>query len=119
MTITPDLKPPHFKSKKQFQEFVFIGNISDKSVASTTEQLNLSPNSGFISQATVEDSLLITQIYTPKNINHQLKSLNVKPGAIVKLVSKTNNGSVIISLGNKLIGIGAEIARTIVATSAV
>jgi hypothetical protein len=103
---------------KQFQEFVFIGKTSDKLKKKSTQQLQLSRDNSFISEATVEDSLVITQIRTSTNINDQLKNLNIKPGAIVKLVSKTNNGSVIMSLGNQLIGISAEIAREIVTTPA-
>lgn len=118
MTRAIDLEHKQPKQKQQFKEFIFIGNISNKSVSNITKQLNLSPDSEAISQATVEDSLLITQVHTTKNISHQLKDLNIKPGAIIKLVSKTNNGSVVISLGNKLIGIGAEIAQRIVAIPA-
>ena len=118
MTRAINFKRRHFKSKEQFKEFVFIGNISNKSVANTTEQLNLSPNSNFISQATLEDSLLITEVRTNRNITHQLKGLKIKPGVTIELISKTSNGSVVVSLGNKLVGIGAEIARKIVATPA-
>lgn len=116
MTRAINLKHQQSKKKKQFKEFVFIGNTFDNSVSNTTEQLNLSPNSELVSHASVEDSLLITQIDTAENISHQLKDLDIKPGAVVKLVSKTSTGSVILGLGNRLIGIGAEIARQIVAT---
>ena len=114
MTHFINLEHKQPKHKQKFEEFIFIGNLSNKSVANATKQLNLSPNSELISQACVEDSLLITKVHTAKNICHQLKDLRIEPGVIVKLVSKTNNGSVVVSLGNKLIGIGAEIAGKIV-----
>ncbi|MGD1919113.1 MAG: FeoA domain-containing protein [Pleurocapsa sp.] len=118
MIRTINLKHRHLSGRKQFKKLVFIGNISDKSVVRATKQLNLSPNSDFISQATVENSLLITEVHTDENIANQLKELKIKPGVTLELVSKTNNGSVVVSLGNKLVGIGAEIARKIVAVSA-
>lgn len=118
--ISPfNLKQRRLNKGKQFQEFVFIGKTADKLRKNLPQQLQLSPNNTLISEAAVEDSLLITQVRTSTNINHQLKNLNIKPGTIVKLVSKTNNGSVIISLGSKLIGIGAEIAREIIAIPAI
>ena len=113
-----NLKHRRINKKQQFQELIFIGNTSNNSVTFDTKPLNLSPNSRTIDRATVEDSLLITEVYAAKDISHQLKNLKIKPGAKVKLVSKTSNGSVVISLGNKLIGVGAEIANKIVATTA-
>lgn len=116
MIRTTHLKRQHFQCKRQFKEFIFIGKTSDNSVASATKQLNLYPNSVLVSQATVEDSLLITEVCTNKNVAHQLKNLEIKPGVGIELVSKTNSGSVVVSFHNKLVGIGAEIARQIVAT---
>lgn len=113
-----NLKHHHLNKKQQFQEFVFIGNTTKNYVSNVTKQLNLSPDNQTIDRATVEDSLTIAQVNTAKNIRHQLKALKIEPGVTVKLVSKTNNGSVVISLGNKLIGVGAEIASKIVATAA-
>ena len=118
MTNFLNLKHRQINKKQQFQELIFIGNSSNNSVSNVTKLLNLSADSQVINQATVEDFLLITEVHTAKDISHQLKNLKIKPGVTVKLVSKTNNGSVIISLGNKLIGVGAEIASKIVATTA-
>ena len=113
-----DTKNTTTSSPKHFQEFIFVGNCSSKSVTYVTEQLHLPPNSKTVSQAAIEENLLITQMHTVNNITRQLKNLDLKPGAMVKLVSKTNNGSVVVSLGDKLIGMGAEVAHKIVATSA-
>ena len=118
MTDFLNLKHHQVNKKQQFQELIFIGNSSTNSVSNVTKILNLSSNSQVISQATVEDSLLITEVHVAKDISHQLKNFNIKPGVTIKLVSKTNNGSVVVSLGNKLIGVGAEIANKIVATTA-
>ncbi|MCC0176475.1 ferrous iron transport protein A [Waterburya agarophytonicola K14] len=116
MTHSINLKNQKFRPNQQFQEFIFIGNTANKSVSDLTEKADLCPDSNFVSQVNLEDYVAIAEIHTNKNISHQLKILNIKPGAIVKLISKTNNGSVVISLGNKLIGMGAEIARQIVTT---
>lgn len=119
MNYPISFSPPQTKAKRQFKEFVFIGDCINESIADVTKQLNLLPNNRLISQAKVEDCLIIQQIQTNKNLTHQLEGLSIKPGTRVQLVSKTRNGSVIVSLGNELIGIGAEIASQIVATSAV
>ena len=114
MTHAIDIKNRQFNKLKQFHKFIFIGNSSTKSVASPNEQLHLLPNSILLSQAATKE-LSIARIHADKSVTRQLKSLQIKPGAIVNLISKTSNGSVIVSLDNKLIGIGAEIARKIVA----
>ena len=116
MTQSIDLKNQKSSLNQQFQEFIFIGNTEDQSVSNLTEKLSLAPDRNLVSQANLEDSLTIVEVLTNKNLSHQLKNLNIKPGAIVKLISKTSNGSVVLSLGNKLIGVGAEIARQIVIT---
>jgi len=99
---------------KRFQEFIFIGDSTNNSVSNVTEQLHNTANNT-IFQANVEDSLKITEIETSKEIAHQLKNLHIKIGAMVKLINKTENGSVIVSHDHKLIGIGAEVAHQIVA----
>ena len=118
MNKSLNLKQQHLNKNQRFQEFVFIGNTAENYVSNVTKQLNLSPDSQTIDRASLEDSLLITEVGTGKNIRHQLKALEIEPGVTVKLVSKTSNGSVVIGLGNKLIGVGAEIASKIVATAA-
>lgn len=113
MTRAINLKQLRSLSRKQFQKFVFIGNTAADSQVDLTEQLNLYPNSSLLSQANVE-SLSLAEIHTAENISHQLRSLKIKRGTIVKLVSKTKNGSVMISLDDRLIGIGAKIASKII-----
>ena len=118
MSHAISLKYKQIERKQQFQEFIFIGDNSNTDVTGKTKELNLNPDSKAVNQAFVEDSLLVTQIQAAENISCQLKKLKVKPGAMVKLISKTSKGSVIISLGNKLIGLSAEIASQIAVTPA-
>ena len=93
---------------KQFQKFVFIGDSANNSA----QQSPLATNKNLLTQDE-EAYLLITQIHTSNDITHQLKNLQIKTGAIVKLISKTKNGSVVVSINNQLIGIGAQIANHI------
>lgn len=119
MTHTIDLKRSQFKGLRQFQEFTFIGNSRNSSTESqkiSIEQLNLSPDSKLLSTISEGNFILITKILTAKNITRQLRDLQFKPGQTVELISTTNNGSVVVSLGDKLIGIGAEIAQKIIVT---
>lgn len=119
--MTPALNSKNQQSPdlRHFREFIFIGNTSNQFITKVTEQLHLASGSNLVSQGSVEDNLLIIQMHTAKEITRQLKKFNIKPGEVVKLVNKTQNGSVVISLDNKLIGMGAEIASRIVATPAV
>lgn len=115
MTRAINLRSQQSRKLKQFQEFVFIGKPTHNSVTNLTKQLPDSLNSNALTQAEIDTSWLITQMYTSKDITRQLKELHVEIGATVELVNKTSNGSVVISLDRKLIGIGAEIAHKIVA----
>ena len=99
---------------RKFQEFIFIGDSADRSVSNEIEQLHNTTNNT-IARASIEDSLKITEIKTNKEIAHQLKNFQIKIGAIVKLINKSENGSVVVSHDDRLIGIGAEIARQIAA----
>ena len=107
-----------FKKVTKFQKFVFIGNTSIESPSFSSEQLGLTPNSDFLNQVDVGSSLTITQLHTPGNITRQLRDLQFKPGETIQLVSRTANGSVVVSSDNRSIGMGAEIARRIIVTLA-
>ncbi|MDJ0590912.1 MAG: FeoA family protein [Pleurocapsa sp. MO_226.B13] len=117
MTRAIDLQDRRSPKIKQFRELIFIGNCSTKSKIESLEQLHLTPNNNLLSQANLGDSLLIIQMHTARSITHQLKNLQIEPGVVVEVVSKSDRGSVIISLDRQLIGIGAEPARKIVVTS--
>jgi hypothetical protein len=118
MSHTINLKSSQLSKLQEFQEFVFIGNSSTHSHTDSLEQLQHTPNTQCLHTSSTGSFLLIAQIHTPKHITRQLKSLKIKPGVIVQLISKTNNGSVAISYNNKLIGIGATIVPKISVTLA-
>lgn len=115
MTKALDSPLAAFKTTKQFQKFIFIGNTGIKS-SSFPKQLGLTPNSNFLNQISVGSFLTITQLHTPRHITSQLRNLQVKPGKTVQLISKTHNGSVVVSSNNRAIGMGAEIAQRIIVT---
>ncbi|MDJ0568601.1 MAG: FeoA family protein [Pleurocapsa sp. MO_192.B19] len=118
MTHAIDIQLRQSLGLREFQEFVFIGNTSGELPAVLAKQLHLPPDSNFLNAASTGNSLLITRMHTAKSITRQLGNLQFKPGKIVKLISRTNNGSVVVSLDNKLIGMGAEIAQKIIVTLA-
>ncbi len=118
MTHAIDIQLRQSLGLREFQEFVFIGNTSAELPAVLGKQLHLPPDSNFLNAASTGNSLLITRMHTAKSITRQLGNLQFKPGKIVKLISRTNNGSVVVSLDNKLIGMGAEIAQKIIVTLA-
>lgn len=118
MTHAIDLKHKQSKGIRKFQEFIFIGTSSSKSSADSVEQLHRITDSNLLSRTSPGNSLLITQIPTTKSVSRQLQNLQLKPGKKVQLVSRTNNGSVVVSLDGKLIGIGANIAQQIIVTLA-
>ena len=118
MTHAIDLKQKKSKGIKQFQEFIFIGTSSSKSSLDSVEHLQLPPNSNLLSQTPKVNSLTIAQLHTAKTVTRQLENLQLKPGKEVQLVSRTNSGSVVVSLDEKLIGIGAKIAQKIIVTLA-
>lgn len=109
-----DVKSPKSKRTKRFQEFTFIGDTSAKLTKELVNQLYSNPNSDVLNNTDTSRSLLITQIHTQKNVTRQLKKLQLKPGKVVQLMSKTNNGSVIVGIDSKLVGIGSEIAQKII-----
>lgn len=100
---------------KRFQEFVFIG---DSALKLTPKLLNLqfTPESNFLDRAKIGDRLTIQQICAPQNIICQLQNLQFQPEQKVQLVSRTNNGSVVVKLNNTLVGMGKEIAQRVVVT---
>lgn len=117
MTYSVNLKQQLPQKSKQFQEFVFVNDSAMKLVPKSFRQLQVNPNSDFLNEAEIGDFIKIKQICTSHDIIRQLQNLKFKPGKIVQLVSKTDNGSVIVNLNNTLLGIGAEIAQRIVVTS--
>ena len=116
MTHAIDLKYQSSSKLKLLPKFIFIGNASTTSALDSTKERHLPSNRNFFSQIDVGNFLLINQIQVPRNLSRQLRNLRLKPEKIVQLVSKTSNGSVVIGINNKLVGIGAEIAQKIIVT---
>ena len=116
MTHSVEFKRQVSQHFKRFQQFVFVGDSGMKLVSKSTRQLKITSNSGLLAQAAIGDCITVEKIYAPQSIICQLKSLEFEPEKRVQLVSKTSNGSVIVSLNNTLIGIGTEIAQRIVVT---
>ena len=102
--------------RKQFKKFVFVSSNSVDSSSNTTKQPRQNPNN-LLSQVQIGSSIAIKEIYASKNITRQLNNLGLKSGIIVELISKTSNGSVVVSLKDASIGIGTEIARQIIVTA--
>lgn len=109
---------PETKTSKGFKEFTFIGNTTIETPNNCTYQLSLYPNSNYLIDADPGKSLLVMEIGGKKSIVRQLNSLNFKLGQQLELVNKTLNGSVIVNLDDRLIGMGAEIAQNIIVTLA-
>ncbi len=118
MTHSVDIQSLNARKSKEFQQFTFIGDISSKSTLESVKQLDPNLDCHFLHQVPTENSWLITKLYTSGKVTRQLRNLQLKPGQVVQLVSKTNNGSVILSFDDKLIGIGSEIAQKIIVTFA-
>lgn len=118
MVRTLKFKSQKSNTLKEFKEFTFIGNTAVETSQTDTDQLNLYPNSNYLINTNPGKSLLVKQIHGAKNIIRQLKNLNFKPGQKVELINKTPNGSVVVSIDNKLIGMGTEIAKNIIVTLA-
>ncbi|MFM2313480.1 MAG: ferrous iron transport protein [Cyanobacteriota bacterium] len=101
---------------KRSQEFVCVSDSAIKLTPELTKQLLIAPNSSFLDRAKIGDIITIQQIYAPRNITRQLRNLKFQPNKRVQLVSRTNNGSVVVNLNNTLIGIGKTIAQRVVVT---
>ena len=113
MTHFLNFKPQPIQKLKRFQEFVFVSDSAMERGASV-EQLQLDPNSSWLGQVEVGNFINIKQIYTSQNIIRQLREFDFQPNRQVQLVSKSDTGSVVVDFDNKLIGVGAEIARRII-----
>ncbi|MGF1591510.1 MAG: ferrous iron transport protein A [Pleurocapsa sp.] len=116
MTHATDRQHQAPSKLKQLPKFIFIGNASTTSTLDSTNELDLPSNLNFLNQTDVGNFSIINQLRVPRNLARQLRNLRLKLGKVVQLVSKTSNGSVVISINNQLIGIGAEIAQKIIVT---
>ena len=117
MTHAIDLKHQQPSKLKRFKKFVFVGSNSVDFINDTDRQLHLNPNNSLLAQARLGSAIAIEEIYASKSITRQLNNLGLKSGKIVRVISKTNNGSVIVASEATSVGIGTEIARQIVVSA--
>ena len=116
MTHILNLKPQTNPKLNRFQEFIFVSDSAIEQEAEFTQQLHLALDSSWLTEAKIGNFVSIEQIYAPRTILRQLRNLKFQPEQKVRLVSKSATGSVVVNINNRLIGIGAEIARRIVVT---
>jgi Fe2+ transport system protein FeoA len=114
MTQVAGLKHQPLQKLKGFQEFIFVSDSGMNLTPELNSQLQLAPNTSFLGQTTIGDVITIQQIHASRNIIRQLRNLKFQPNQKAKLVSRTNNGSVVLNLNNTLIGIGKTIAQRVV-----
>lgn len=114
--INPKVTPS--QGLRGYKEFIFIGNCNYQSPSPSRKSSSSLTNTQTLDTNAIGNLLTIAQLQTSKQITDQLNSLDLKPGVTVQLTSKTNNGSVVVSHNNRLIGIGATIAQKVIVTSA-
>lgn len=119
MIKTNDLSKRSQKSR-QLKKFTFVGGTSksDRIYSAGESKLLAFPNSILLSEAQINDWVTISEIYTEQDIQGYLRQLGFKPKTKVKIVSHSNNGSTIVSIGEHQIGLGSEITRQIIVTLA-
>jgi len=116
MTHVLNFKSQPNQKLKRFQEFVFVSDSAIEPGMRSVRQLQLTPDSSWLTEVEVGNFINVEQIYAPQNIISQLRSLKFKPKQQGQLVSKSETGSVVVNFNNRLIGIGAEIAQRIAIT---
>lgn len=103
---------------KQFRKFDYVGNSAVKGSLNPIEQLHLNSNHHLLSQMNIGDFLYIERICVGGQIARQLASLQFKTGKTIRLLDKTKHDSVLVELGDRLVGFNSQIARQIIVTSA-
>ena len=116
MTRATDIRHRQLPNTKQFRKFDYVGNSAVKDSLNLTEQ-QLNFNNHLLSHMNIGDFLSIERICVGRQIARQLASLQFKTGTTIRLIDKTNHDSVLIELGDRLIGFNSEIARQIIVTS--
>jgi Fe2+ transport system protein FeoA len=114
MTKVADFKPQPLRKFNRFREFIFVSDSAMNQTPELSSQLQLASSNSFLDRATIGDIITIQQIHAPRNVTRQLRHLKFQPEQKVQLVSRTNNGSVVVNLNNTLIGIGKAIAQRVV-----
>ena len=112
MTQATDIRHRQL-STKQFRKFDYVGNSLIKDSLNSIEQ-HLKPDCHLLSQMNIGDFLSVERICVDRQISRQLSSLQFKTGKTIRLIDKTNHDSVLVELGDRLIGLNSQIARQII-----
>jgi Fe2+ transport system protein FeoA len=106
--------------RKNLPSFTFVGGTSSESKNPTVKRSHLAafPNAMLLDAVEINTSVTIRKIDTDRDTSIHLHQLGLKPEITVKIVSQTQNGSVIVSLGSDKIGLGSTITQKIVVTLA-
>ena len=99
-------------------QFTFCGGTSEihknkgertQSAAKLAQDELLFP----LSSTQVGDRLVISQILSGKNMMRQLREQGLTLGSEVRVISKTTRGSIVVSLGDRQVGLGAGMANKV------
>ncbi|MBW4514325.1 MAG: ferrous iron transport protein A [Timaviella obliquedivisa GSE-PSE-MK23-08B] len=97
---------------KNFQKNSWRGFMFFCATVQSSTHANESNSSPSLSQAKVGDCLQITKICCSECVS-DLARQGLASGVKVEVASVTHNGSIVVTLGDKNIGLGAAIARQI------
>ena len=124
-----DSEPNHRKKKlKNYQKwgFTFIGGTPEKLVGEERNQVKSPPESPQnklmrkqlfpLSSTQIGDRVVLAQILSGQNMEHQLRQMGLTLGSEVQVISKTTSGSVIICIQDEQVGLGAGMANQVMVT---
>ncbi len=114
--------------RHQGWEFTFFGGTSAKQdervnqvkfAPELVDDLSSMKKVFLLSNAQIGNRVVIRQILSGKSMKHNLSQMGLDLGLEVRVISKIESGSVIVSIQDKQIGLGAAMAnRVIVALAA-
>ena len=116
MSQTIQFKRRLTNKPKRFQEFVFVSDSAMKRAVGSAVPSQLAYGQTDLERAEIGKVVSIEQIHAPRNVIRQLKSCGLKTGKEVRLLNRTDNGSVIVGDDSTSVGISKEIAQKIVVT---
>ena len=113
--------------KNQALKFTFFGGMPKRLTKEQT-QAKFAPNLTHsqlqkeqvfsLSNTQIGDRLVITQILSGKSLIYRLSQMGLIIGSEIQVVSKTKSGSVIVSIQDEQIGLGAGMANQVMVTLA-
>ena len=118
MTQATDIQHQRTPKTNQFRKFDYVGNSAVKDSLNTIEQQHLNSNHHLLSQMNIGDFINIERICVSGQISRQLANLQMKMGKTIRLIDKTKHDSVLVELGDRLVGFNSQIARQIIVTLA-